>query len=174
MDIEKLFGDHHNMIREQAHSFNRTTGFDYSELYSQGLVVFMNAVRKWDGVRKFSTLLGVCLRRDFIKLTQRMDQPPDPETREDEISRSPSPADTLLGKERVEGILAGLSAEARHVVRLMLEGPAEALGILGSEPPRVIRGAVHRYLVHKRGKTHEQSWTVLRELRTKIEEEIPS
>jgi len=164
MQTEILFKDHVNMIRDRAWSFHNTTGLDYDELFSEGLVIFMKAVQAWDGKRKFSTVFYRILNNEFSTFIRKMDACPEMEA--DTLpARVPNPRQALQWKEKLEHFLTGLSGEARHVAKLVLNGPAEAIGIIGTEPPRVVRGAIHRYLVRDRGVSHQKAWAVLKELR---------
>lgn len=126
--------------------------------------LFMRAFEKWDKERPFSTFLFRVLTNGLIDFVRKTDVPLSverlrielgvPSTPDDDQDRDVSertylpddktihPADSLHRKE----LLDGLSSDAKYIVRLLLEGPAEFIDILGSEPPKIIRGAIKNHL----------------------------
>jgi len=161
---EELYLANIDMIRKKAWSYQRTSGIEFDELMSEGDMIFMTAIEKWDGKRPFSTFLWVCLDSGFRKFIVKVDVPGDQGILETLSDGEPAPSRRMMFRE----ILEDLSKEALEVVTLILGEPAEALGILGNEPPKMIRGAIQRYLVHDLGMTHRKSWEVMRELKAVV------
>lgn len=158
---EKLYLANIKMIQKKAWSYQRTSGIDIDELMSEGDMIFMRAIEKWDGKRPFGTFLWTCLDNGFRKFMVKVDVPGDQEILESLSDPEPVPGSRMMFREIVEG----LSKEARDVVTMILNGPAEALDIIGSEPPKMIRGAIQRHLVNDLGMTHRKSWEVINELK---------
>ena len=156
---EIMYEDHVNLIRRIAWRFAMLSGIDVEELISEGHLIFMRCIERWDGRRLFSTFLYRCLENGFRTFCFKNDRPRDEEVII--LDRAMNPREHLSFKE----LIASLSDEAKHVAGLLLSGPAEALEILGTEPPKMIRGAIQRYLVGRRGLTHSKSWEVIRELK---------
>lgn len=165
--MEELYKQHEGILRQKALSFSQTTGRNFDDLMSEANWAFLYAVKTWDGKRKFNTWLQVQLRGFLINICRKVRLPEefDPDLLP---AREPDPYRRLCWKEKTEQLLKKLSKEARHVVTLLLEGPSEALGIIGTEPPKVIRGAIHKYLLTQ-GLTHAKSWEILRELKEAVE-----
>lgn len=71
-----------------------------------------------------------------------------------------NPRRLLIWKETVEN----LSSEAREVVSILLSTPTEILGIVGTESPKAIRGAIYKYLWAHGWRWH-RIWGAFREIK---------
>jgi DNA-directed RNA polymerase specialized sigma24 family protein len=68
---EQLWDQYQNMVYERIWSWNRTTGFDVSELESEAYVLFMRAITKWDRKRNFGTFLTTVLNNGFLFMIKK-------------------------------------------------------------------------------------------------------
>ena len=71
---KKLFEKYANLIRKRAHEYSKKYGVDYSELESQGYLIYCECLEKYDVSKSsFSTYLYIQLNRlgDYIKTYQR-------------------------------------------------------------------------------------------------------
>ena len=158
--IEKMYGENKGLIYSRARFFAQRTGHDLDELLSEADVVFMNVCRTYKQRNaKFSTYLYKCLTTRLQTFVNKTDLPKEQPEDNLTLSSAHNPRQKLMFKEKI----MSLSREARDVAMMLLEGPAEVLGIIGTEPPKMVRGAIQRHLIES-GVSHERSWHVLREL----------
>lgn len=69
-----LFEKYANLIRKRAHEYSEKTGIDYSELESQGFLIYCECLEKFDPSKaQFTTYLYIQLNRlnDFAKTYKR-------------------------------------------------------------------------------------------------------
>lgn len=69
-----LFEKYANLIRRRAHEYSKKYGIDYSELESQGFLIYCQCLEKYDiSKSSFSTYLYIQLNRlgDYVKTYQR-------------------------------------------------------------------------------------------------------
>jgi len=159
---ERLYSKYTNMITSAAHKFAATTGIPESDLQSLGHKLFMDAVDKWDSSRgSFSTILTIKLRTGFIDYMRRHDAPVSPDS---VYIQEPVTDNTPMKVCAFKDLLYSLSKEAQEIVSILLDAPVETLGIIGTEPPKMIRGAIQRYLL-KIGWCHATIWEAFRELK---------
>lgn len=159
---EELYESHINLIRSKAWSYNKTTGRPFDDFMSESSEIFMRAVESWTEQSAFSTWLCKCLDNGFRRSLSKKSHNLVCEYQEEGI--------TTIDPSHISGFMCmidNLSKEARDVAYLILVGPCEALQILGTEPPKVIRGAVKRYLL-RQGVPYHKANAVLVELREAV------
>jgi len=161
VEIEKLYKENVNLIRKRAWHYARKYRFDVEELISEGSSLFMKAVQRYEKREntKFTSFFWRVLdngMKDYIKRTPQVIEFKERGVLDPHFN----PTEHLMFREKVRQ----LSHEARHVAMIFLEGPAEALGLIGNEPPRIVRGLVTRYLA-KQGVGKNRAYRILKELR---------
>ena len=162
--MEKLLEENMGLMRHVAWNYARDRSH-YEELIQEAASVFIKAAVAWDtSTCKFSTFLTVLLQHDLLRCARKFTPIPDLEVKEEDAISFLSPDRSLMFKEMVEG----LSYEARHVVELLLTGPVEALGLIGTEPPKIVRGLIAKYLREKRRLGIHAAWDVIREIKEAI------
>lgn len=159
------FSTYEKMIYERADSFANTTGINRDDFISLGHTVWVETLKKFNRKKgSFSTLFYIRLNYAFIYYARKFQPPSDNAVDfEEHLMNSHSewvPGVMLQFKEKV----LNLSEEAQHVIHLLLESPVEALGIEGTEPPKIIRGKI-RDALRDEGWKWKTIWTVFRELK---------
>ena len=159
--LTKLYEEVKPVIVARAVSWSETTGWDIGELISVGNWLFMRELHRKKGrfdPKKSSIKSWMRRRLDqyYCDYTQRLRKSTmafvDPETLLIlEATEAMRPGTALPFKDarwsaEFRETLIGLSEEAQAVAKILIDGPAEALGVLGSEAPRMIRGALRRHL----------------------------
>jgi hypothetical protein len=159
--VDKKYESHKQLIFKEVWRASLLYSIAWDELLSVAHIAFLKTERNWKESRgKFSTLLVSIIRNEF-KLYIR-DMPPlsyEQQVERASLKYSPSKAITL------EDTVSTLSKEAKHVINLFLDGPAEALGIKGYEPPKIIRSLLKRHLILERGWSHVTYHNAMNEVR---------
>jgi DNA-directed RNA polymerase specialized sigma24 family protein len=164
--VETLYRDHVNMLRERCWSIMRSTGFrDFDELMSEAEMSFCVALEQYDPSRgggSFAGYLHMVLNARLLRMVSRYYRDPsiDPDSVELE-GREPSP-------EKVAGFwdeINHLSEDARKVVDLILDDASQILGLGVDSPPRRIRGSVRRFLHSRSHWSHRRIDSSFREIR---------
>lgn len=139
----RLFMQYEGIIHDRANSFASTTGISADEFISEGYVIFMESIPKWDGSKaSFGTWLYRRLTQGFSTFARKSGV----------LRDAPDSMPSEYGDENTSRILEfkelvqSLSTEARHVAQIILNGPAEALGIIGATHPRMLRGSLRRHM----------------------------
>lgn len=157
---EELYEKHKNIIYNQAWHGCRLSGAPLEDLLSLGNEVFMKAIGSWKPKRSsFSSWLWTLLGREFSDYLNRTDVPVD-QDRTEMQTEADDPSRLCGFMEMIDGF----SRETGYVATMILEGPAEALKLIGGENPRDVRGALRRHLLEI-GWTHAQIWRSFQEIR---------
>lgn len=141
------------------------------DLLSVSNTLFMKACVTYDESRGgFHTHLHRVLTSNLCRYVGKVDIVPSlPETDEGggtgldhlpDTTGNSCPRRALMFKET----LANLSEEAREVAMIILNGPAEILGLVGNEPPKAIRGAIKNHL-RDQGWDWPSIWQAFKELK---------
>ena len=153
------------LIWKTAQSFQRSTGVDADELMSVGRTAFVAASLAWDKERgPFPPLMQRVLLNTFSHYVRRnpLVTAEGGTVRDKIVSNRPEwhPLKALMSKERIYT----LSEDGRYITWLLLNVPCEVFGIDGTQPPKMIRGAIRRAL-RKEGWSWKRIWRVNRELK---------
>lgn len=167
--IEELFFKHEAQIAHHAWSWHRTTGLDVEELMSVGRSAFMKATTTFDENRaSFSTHLHHTLYF-ALRSFARSEYKKGPRVRPPEGGALEAGADdNHFRSASIRDWIQELSEEARFVASLIIESPS-VLGLNGTEPPKIARGKVVRFL-KKLGWKQSKRWDCIAELRARIKE----
>lgn len=145
---EKLFNDYELLIYSRAWSWNERSGVGFDELYSEGLVVFMYAVGKWNPKRAgFGVFLRRCLDSKLNTFVCKTDVPS--ELQDQRHPTAPildQPDELLMSLERMNELRRSISAEARFILKIFIGAPGEVLETLSMTPPKMCRGVIRRHL----------------------------
>ena len=161
--IERLYISSQGTIRDQVYRIAGSNDHLRDELLSDADMLFMKAVTRYNGRCKFNTFLVVLLRNGFADFMRKYEAPLCEAPAVDEPAPSGDPSDSCGFRDLVRA----LSDEARGVVQILIDGPAEALHIIGTEPPKMIRGAITRFL-YRRGLNRPRARAVMDELRSAV------
>ncbi len=149
-----LFTKHANIVNKMAHSFNKTTGCDFDDLQSEGNIAMFNAFDKFDEDKGYclSTLVYRYVSTALLTFSRKQ-MKHTPICYDDNIYTSHGFAAAgntekqgQEGKyEFLEG-LAGIGEEAKMIAGIVLDSPAEALGIALDSSPTKIRVAIKKHM----------------------------
>lgn len=143
--VTELYLQHRKMIYFWAWKMHFRTNIPLEELISEGNLIFMKAVRGFQSKRKvkFSTMLYIYLHNNLLSFCKEW-QKQVPETVEElpDIEVWCDPARGI----NLRQTLKKLSAEAQGVAYLLLECPGELLALADTCKPKLVRGALGRYL----------------------------
>ena len=158
---EEMYKKYNGIIKARATSFHRSTGRDIDDFLSAGNEVFMETLSLHDENKaNFGTLLFLRLNNRFSDMVKK----PRPlaaihlDWIEDEREQDP------INLINFKDILEHMSKEAKYVVNIVLDAPGEVLDIVGGEPPKMIRGAIVRYLRKKKWKWND-IWNTFNEIK---------
>lgn len=181
IDLNKLYENCQAIIVHRADSFAKSTGHEFDELRSEADQLFMKAISTWrprEGT--FKTWLYRIVTTGLIDFINKQD-PWRTESRDIEMD-DPAGDYSFTGSTtkdqsydchnpaRICGwrdALDNLTDEAQDVVALLLNGPVEALGIEGTEAPKMLRGAVVKHM-RAQGIPETQCWKVLQEIKETV------
>jgi hypothetical protein len=155
------FMEYDRLFRARAWSWAKTTGADQQELYQVAWVAYLRNQTRVDENQYPAAYLFRVADSAILSFLQE-------QRKEDQVEANLS-GDAPVMPDRALEIkqqLAGLSHEARQVVRLLLEGPAEVLGLVGDETPRKIRASIVRHL--RQRYSHAKSYAVMREVKEAV------
>jgi len=162
---DKLYKDHFRLIQERAIAFNKTTGFPTDELISEGDVVFMDAVATWDAsAAMLSTWLHRKLNQRFFNLTKKEAIFTKCDCEQIDFVESHHKEFDPVCTTRFNDMLGKLSKEAKEVAKIILDGPSEVLDIIGTEPPKILRGILSKHL-QKQGWSYAKVLSAFKEIR---------
>ena len=147
------------------------TGFDYKELVSKANELFVESWYTYDPDEFPNTKLTTYVTSQVTPRLRNYVFRRDPMCQDDEWhgdrlhSRHPEwhPRKRLELKETIDG----MSEEAKFVVSVILDCPAEILELDGTEKPKTIRGALVRYL-RESGWAWSLIWDTFKEVKTTV------
>jgi hypothetical protein len=166
MNIDQTYQDHEKILWDRAWSFASSTGHPVEDLVSVGRSAFMRAWKGYDPGRggAFGTLFYQVLNRELARYVGKY-RPSEREAPEEgSLFTNPDPTSRMS----VEELLAEVSREAREVLTLLIQAPAEILGVFGWSNPKALRGRVRTYLREERGWTWRKIDEVMREMRKAV------
>ena len=161
------------ILEARAHHVAIITGFPQDELRSEADVLFMKAVRKWNpdrtatGTASFSTFLFRVVHNGLLSYTRAECRAPAPDYEWDaDTAIHPAatrPDDAAGWKDE----LASMGEDARNVVALVLEAPAELIDLLRCYAPTngAFRTALTKFLTRHWGWTRPRAVAVFDEIR---------
>lgn len=165
--IQQHFERHELLLHKLSHRCASRCGRPEDEVYGQACYEFVRAASSFDPRRKtsFPTYAVACVRNGLAQWGMKNDLPPDPETSPAGIAPAyDRPDRQLMRKEWLEN----LSEECREVAAIILNGPAEVLGLAQDTGRKVALGALRRYLREERGWAWPKIWTTIRSLKIEV------
>src|SRR3972149_1261828 len=162
-----LYESHEKLILQKVFSFYRSFGVPVDELKSEANVIFMETLQIYDESKsKFITFLFIRLDQGLLQFIQRWrSQLPSYYEGTEEIEKSLQCSYKMNWREALWDKVKGLSKEAEVVVLCITDGPEEIYHIIQTRPPRMVRGAVVRYLRNEKGWSWPRIWSVFREIK---------
>ncbi len=140
---------HINIARDRSHSFHRSTGLPYHDLYGVAILTYIKILdnNTFDPSKgtKFSSYLYGVINNALITYSKKTDCPKEMPKDFHETQF------TLLNPRRtVQFIRAiqGMSEEARYIVHLVLDNPHHLIITKPSEKVTITRGSIKKYLKH--------------------------
>jgi hypothetical protein len=169
-NLDELFASVEKLLYKQAWAAVAKYGIAFEDALSECHLAFVKATKQFQEGRgtKFSTFLQLKCQWHFLTLASQSKRAPhfvEIELNEELVGVAPVQHSPCL--EAVEG----LSSEAREIVGLLLETPAEILGVWSPIKPKQLLRRVKRYLQRKRGyskarleKAHEEITNTFRQI----------
>jgi DNA-directed RNA polymerase specialized sigma subunit len=146
------------IIRKKAWSFNRTTGIDFEELFSEGCVAYCDAIRTYDKSKKTkkTTWIYTCVQNHLINFCKREQKHT---FQKEDIENYPN----LLVQypDYFFEVLDRMTTNGKSVAAIILEDKIEYAKL----PSKLARGKISREL-RQRGWKHQDIWNVLHELKS--------
>ncbi len=159
--IDAVYVDHADILVYRSHWIAGFTCLDYFEAFSKANEIFMAVVGPLEAIPDdIRPILCKQIKHRLLDYSRKEGwYTHDPEAFDD-LTYNELPSAAMEFDELCEQ----LSTEAQNVVRLIL-GYDEGDGILdGTEPPRIARGKLRRFLRAKAGVSMRCEWGVMREL----------
>jgi len=163
------FEDYLPAIRKLAHSFHRTTGLPYEDLFSEACMAYVKARRSYKQNRsKFITYLYHVCRRELIDYSAFSAR----YTEYIKVEELPIPPQQLIDQltpERhmmVKDMIEQLGDEARAIVQMILSAPQE---YLGNGSPKRARGGLIKKL-RSMGWSWPKIWGAFTEIKLALNE----
>ncbi len=162
----ELFKSVERLALKRAWHFARCYGRDVRDFEGEARHATRKAIESWDPNRgALSTWSWMVITNHLHDYVAKVDAPqelPDPEEMVD-LRETAHPAREFIFLDWV----GSLSSEAQEVVRILTGAPGEILDLLGSEPPRKMRGRLKRGL-RKMGWSWPRIWRTFHELREAV------
>ena len=139
MNKEELVNKYINIVNKMAYSFCKTTGHDFEDLRSEGLVGLLRAINKFDESRgnQMSTLIHVSVKNQMINYIKKHQPVSSVDFFDIECHHMP-------GQQRLEFLdsLNNLGVEAKQMARIIFLAPTTILGIAKDSSPCSVRKAL--------------------------------
>lgn len=166
-DENGTFVQYRNFIRKLAWSYNKTTGIEYEELFSEASIGYVLAMKSYKAEKKVPLInwIGLCVKsrlNNYLKQNEKVPCTFLDEDTEDNIEA----ADTIAAKENLEDLISRMSPEAKYVCNMILTTPAEYSDDTNG---RKVRGKM-RIVLREQGWTHERIWGTINELKSLFQE----
>ena len=171
--ISRMYEEHKDYVKKLSAEYGRCVGGMKShslqeELFSVCELEFVQAAMEWDmtkaSFKTYFTRRAVNSMKDFI---QKSDQPVDPVPYEMTASsiHFEWSVDHCM---RLQHLLDSVTEEARYVIEMLLDVPAETLQLLGTEPPKILRGKIVQHLIQKQKIDKNKAYGILREVKVAL------
>jgi len=165
-EMTGLYEEHKGILISRANYYT-TSGHVFDDLLSEANANFVRAFDTWDHERPFKTWLYVCVNSGLLKFIKRNQaprhEPEFPLINADTAVTRVNPFREICVREEIQN----LSEEAREIVQIIIDGPADTLNIVGGEPPRKIRGLLLAYL-RACGWTWPRIWRAFGEIKVAV------
>ena len=139
MNRDELVNQYINIVNKMAYSFCKTTGHEFEDLRSEGIVGMLQAINKFDESRgtKLSTVIYASCRNSMINYVKKANKVTSFEFYDIECHHAP-------GQNQVEFLnsLNGLGIEARQMAKMILLAPTTILRIARNSSPRSVKSAL--------------------------------
>jgi len=163
--ILKHYKENQRLLHLLSHQAAMRCGRPEEDLFGEACAIFMRATTSFDAERgvTFRTYLWRAVHNGLVAFGKKQDLAPDPE-------HVPEPITTLTPDRRLMLMewLDGLSHEAREVALIILNGPAEVMGISLQSLHRLSLDQIKRYLRKDLGWKWVTIWKALRELKQQV------
>jgi hypothetical protein len=165
------YENYQKMIANRARKWSQSFGVEQDELVCEGGLIFVLVVKKWKpGRGQFSTFLWRCLDNGLVSFCRQQKR---------QAFWDLDDSDALLNvghnehrmTERsihIQQSIAMLPESTAHTMRLLMTAP-QTLGLDGSEPPKVVRGALKRHL-RACGESWSVTWQAMRDMKSIYQE----
>jgi RNA polymerase sigma factor (sigma-70 family) len=163
------YEQYQKMICAKAWSFHRSTGVAINDLISEGNMIYMKLLERYNPKRaSFSTVLWTSLNnglRTFVSNRNKIPETIELTFIEDRDSDTYSVLKDLMFKES----LSRLNGASAVMVKTILNSPVETLKLKGTENPKAIRGKLVSYM-RNQGETWAAIWTGMSEIKQLLKE----
>ena len=159
--MDATYKKYENLLRKLAWKYNKTTGKEYDELFSEATVGYTLAIQSFDPSKGVPLINWIARCATFRMNNYLRSQKNVEVTFFDEFMEESIPApDTFSARENMEELFQKMSKEAREVCEIILTSPIE----FGSLSGKVARGELQR-LLRSKGWKHNQIWDAYKELK---------
>ena len=149
-----------NLVRKLAWSFYFSTGIDYEELYSEGLVAYYTALNSYEegNGTKLTSWIYACVKNALISFTKR-------ELKQKNITGIEEWATVVTSNPDYEfyETITNLPEEVKSIVEMVKENKERY--ILSGLPPKYVLGLIRKDLREQRHWSYARINHAMRELR---------
>jgi len=167
--IEQLYGQHQKTLHERAWRWAQRTNREVGDMLGVCHEAFMEAVRLYEPERgaKFNSLLATMCNQSLGEYCKHTDQPPPEEFDNDTLPSPQHVVEQVAWRE----LYTRLSTEAREVVDIILESPAELLALVTERDTtgHKLRNAAEKLLWANKHMTRVQLAPLFTEIQSALE-----
>ncbi len=163
----ELYESHEKLMKMKAWSFHKSFGIPIEELVSETNIIFVTTLKLYDETKsKFTTFLYIRLDQGLLQFVQEWrKQLPSFYEGSELVENSLQHSYCIDWIEEFWGKVAMLSEEAAIVVTCITDGPEEIYQIIQTKPPKMVRGAVIKYLRKEKQWSWPKIWHVFRAIK---------
>ena len=162
MTATNQYLEYRNFLRKLAWSYNKTTGMPYEELFSEATVGYTIAMNTYSPEKKVPIInwIALCIKSRLNNfLRENRNNIPTTFLDEEMAENIPAP-DEYEAKESLEQIMEILSADAREICQMIIDGS----DVYGSMNGRKVRGKIRKELRRKEW-AHNRIWKAFDEIK---------
>lgn len=163
----ELYESHVKLISSKAYYYHSSFGVPIEELRSEANMIFVTTLKLYDETKsKFTTFLYIRLDQGLLQFIQKWrTQLPVYYEGMEMLENSTQHCCLADWKTSFWDKVRGLSEEAEAVVICITDGPEEIYKIIQTRPPKMVRGAVVKYLRNEKQWSWPKIWRVFREIK---------
>lgn len=156
-----------NFLRKLAWSYNKTSGVDFEELFSEATVGYTIALNTYKADKNVPLInwIALCVKSKLNNYLYHQKKVPCTFFDEEMEETIPSP-ESVDAREEWEEKMDRMSPSAKIVYDMIIEAQEE----YGSMSGRVVRGKL-RHILREKGWTHERIWNTINELKALMQED---
>lgn len=163
----ELYESHVKLISSKAYYYHSSFGVPVEELRSEANMIFVTTLKLYDETKsKFTTFLYIRLDQGLLQFIQKWrTQLPVYYEGVEVLENSTQHCCSADWKTSFWDKIKSLSEEAEAVVICITDGPEEIYNAIQTRPPKMVRGAVVKYLRNEKQWSWPKIWRVFREIK---------